>query len=851
MIPGFFYDEHLVAEIAARFDLRRPNAEALDCVVKRLAGEYDPAVPQILDLATATGKTYIMAALVEYLRELGIRDVLLVTPTSIVQSKTVANFTLGDPKYISGSLSNPFVVTPEDYDLWKPGRAHASLFSNAEIPVQLFILNVQQMIAPKTSTGTTTGGKKEAQQRAFRTPRESSGKLNEYLRSLDNLVIITDEHHLYSDSAQVFQSAIRELDAAAVIGLTASSDKNDEVIYRYSLREAIQEGYVKRPIIAFRKGGYGDNEEEQQLRDALVLLETKRQHYENYQRMNPEVPKIHPVLYVQCVDVSHASEIAALLRGPEYFGSTDSVLQVDNQHSDALTLKRLRNLDDGESTVRCVVSVNKLREGWDVKNVAVMVTLRTMASDVLTQQTLGRGLRLPFGRRTGIAHVDQLDILAHGSFRKYLTSEGVLKTFGLESILADEAEKPHPTEEAQQDLNLEPKEQAATEAQNEPDDGLGGTSSIESSAGSDHIEVTTLGGGAVDIVVIDDDAELRVEQLPKPVTIQLNEQFANEKFLFPATSMTRETAPFSLARIDDVELRMAAHKISDQGGVLSREAIVFKGKRVVTRDEEDVRVGSIKVDSSQATTDLIRSVMRSRYFDSSDVTNLALLKKHTVPLLIAESGITEWTTKALESAMVQLNRVISNAATKHVASMGTTTTIHPRPLPIASEYELPIGRTVLDLLDSNSRGSGFQAREHYGPWSKGLFDAASFDSFSTEYRIAMLLNRSADIIWWKRLYKEDQAKIAYTLENDYYPDFVALDQSGYHWIIEGKSEAGRDDASVAAKRKAAEEAVRMITAHPQFEEQKWGYSIAYESDVKVAESWNDLLVATRPVKTYA
>lgn len=54
-------------------------------------------------------------------------------PTSIVQSKTVANFTLGDTKYISGSLSNPFVVTPEGYDLWKPVRAYASLFSNAEI----------------------------------------------------------------------------------------------------------------------------------------------------------------------------------------------------------------------------------------------------------------------------------------------------------------------------------------------------------------------------------------------------------------------------------------------------------------------------------------------------------------------------------------------------------------------------------------------------------------------------------------------------------------------------------------------------------------------------------------------
>lgn len=42
-------------------------------------------------------------------------------------------------------------------------------------------------------------------------------------------------------------------------------------------------------------------------------------------------------------------------------------------------------------------SVNKFKEGWDVKNIAVVVTLRAMASEVLTQQTMGRGLRPPFG----------------------------------------------------------------------------------------------------------------------------------------------------------------------------------------------------------------------------------------------------------------------------------------------------------------------------------------------------------------------------------------------------------------------------------------------------------------------
>ena len=112
-----------------------------------------------------------------------------------------------------------------------------------------------------------------------------------------------------------------------------------------------------------------------------------------------------------------------------------------------------------------------------------------------------------------------------------------------------------------------------------------------------------------------------------------------------------------------------------------------------------------------------------------------------------------------------------------------------------------------------------------------------------------MLNRSGAIKWWKRLYSTDKATIAYTLAQDYNPDFVALDVDGYHWIIEGKAESGKDDQVVQAKRKAAEETIRLLSSHSSFDKQKWGYAIAYESDVKAADSWEDLLGSTNPVKT--
>ena len=63
-----------------------------------------------------------------------------------------------------------------------------------------------------------------------------------------------------------------------------------------------------------------------------------------------------------------------------------------------------------------MIHVNKLKEGWDVTNLYTIVPLRASASDILTEQTLGRGLRLPYGERTGVEAVDRLTVIAHDRF---------------------------------------------------------------------------------------------------------------------------------------------------------------------------------------------------------------------------------------------------------------------------------------------------------------------------------------------------------------------------------------------------------------------------------------------------
>lgn len=128
-----------------------------------------------------------------------------------------------------------------------------------------------------------------------------------------------------------------------------------------------------------------------------------------------------------------------------------------------------------------------------------------------------------------------------------------------------------------------------------------------------------------------------------------------------------------------------------------------------------------------------------------------------------------------------------------------------------------------------------------------MFSAESFDSYTGEYELAKLLNTSPSIVWWHRLHPADGAFVSYNALDRYFPDFVALDRQGVHWIIEAKSERGRDDATVAAKRRAAEALVQRLAAETAFAGQYWGYLIGFESDIAAADSWDDLKALAQPV----
>lgn len=844
------FDSDLLEAISADFDLRAPNKEALRQLIFTLDGDYSPEVQQVLNLATGVGKTYLMAAFVEYLRRQGVGNVVIVTPGKTVQAKTVQNFTPGTPKFISGSPVTPEVVTPQDYSAWINRTNGAAMLSyGREVPMLAFIFNIQQLIAPKEAEGETHGGTQEAMRRKPRRFDENAGVLFEYLKGQDDLVVIADESHLYGATAVAFNAALRELEPAASIGLTASADKEDQVIFEYPLYRAIKDQHVKAPVLAFRKDGYGTDQasEEQQLRDALQLREIKQAYYDSYAASN-NCNRVNAVAFIVCSDVEHATQVADLLRTPEYFGRDLAVLQVDNQHDDDATQKLLSRLDEPDSPVLAVVSVNKLKEGWDVKNIAVVVTLRAMASEVLTQQTMGRGLRLPFGRYTGVGQIDQLDIIAHQSFKELLATENVLQQFGL-----DEAVKETDQLKIEKAIRKAADGQgftggdAPTPSMVSPAQPVSATDyqlgEIDAPATGHEVASPDSAGQTpgIGIRLLDDAADDRSEW--EIVSVGLNQAFADVSYHFPVTTITVQQPPIDLSEIDEDQIEQAARKVTSAGDVMHRKEIIAavgKGLRVV--DAESAEVDSIPIPHDDARQALIKLVMNMNLVPKTE-SMARYIGTYIVPKFMKHVPFEDWTVKSLASAESLLQQLVHAYVVDALRSTREVPTICPKRLP-GEGYSLLLGETIHDQIDSRDQ---FVRGRVYGGWFKSLFEAEYFDSYSGEYKLAKLLNTSPNIVWWHRLHPQDNAFIYFNSKDRYFPDFVAMDTDGVHWIIEGKSEQGRDDAQVQAKRQAAESLVRRMIAEDTYASQHWGYLIAYEKDIEASESWSDLKALAQPV----
>jgi type III restriction enzyme len=365
-----------------------------------------------------------MGAFISYLHlAYDIKNFFVLAPNLTIYNKLITDFTPNNPKYVFTGISefainSPIIITGENYE------TNARTILDPQITCKINIFNISKI------NSEVRGGKSPKIKRLSEYIGES---YFDYLIHLKDLVMLMDESHRYRATAG--QRVINELKPLMGLELTATPSietskkpvyfKN--VIYEYSLGKAITDGFVKDPAVVTRKDFNPASLspaaiEQIKLEDGIYLHENIKAELKIY-ALQTGKPIVKPFMLVIARDTTHATQLLELIKSDEFAAGfyKDKVLQVDSSKTGAQEdemVERLLKVEHPDEPTEIVIHVNMLKEGWDVTNLYTIVPLRAANSEILIKQSIGRGLRLPYGKRTGVAIVDRLNIVAHDKFQE-------------------------------------------------------------------------------------------------------------------------------------------------------------------------------------------------------------------------------------------------------------------------------------------------------------------------------------------------------------------------------------------------------------------------------------------------
>ncbi|PIU60580.1 MAG: type III restriction endonuclease subunit R [Armatimonadetes bacterium CG07_land_8_20_14_0_80_59_28] len=243
------------------------------------------------------------------------------------------------------------------------------------------------------------------------------------VRDIDELMVLNDEAHHIHDPRMAWFKSIEDIHnrlkqkgkaLSLQIDTTATPKHNNGAIFvqtiaDYPLVEAISQNVVKHPVLP-DAASRAKLREQKSVRFTekyadyinLGVIEWRKAHAEH------EKPGKKAILFVMTDDTRNCDEVAEYLEST-YPDLKDAVLVIHTKNNGEISeaasgkdkdeLMKLRkqanDIDGGDSPYKAIVSVMMLKEGWDVRNVTTIVGLRaySAASNILPEQTLGRGLR--------------------------------------------------------------------------------------------------------------------------------------------------------------------------------------------------------------------------------------------------------------------------------------------------------------------------------------------------------------------------------------------------------------------------------------------------------------------------
>jgi type III restriction enzyme len=350
-----------------------------------------------IDLATGTGKTWVMYAVARIMLAEGkVDNVLIVCPSLTIKHelfKKFNNFT------IKSSLQSTF---PKDAKYRNPGIIQA----NTAIKKGYIVIdNIHKAY-------------------------DHVGSSIKDLRGKDRkILIINDEaHHFINATIHASSTENEEMlewakflrnpayNFSYILNSSGTPYKADnyfkDVVYRYPIRQAIEERMVKDI-------NYLEKDESRGWKQKFKAI--YKNHLENKKKYSKV--KKHITIFVTN-KISKTDEIAEEIRkflkkeeGISAEKAQRKVLPVTSSKKHEKNREILKTVDEPENPVEWIVSVSMLTEGWDVNNVFQIVPHedRAFNSKLLIAQVLGRGLRVPPAYRNNKIH-PQVTIFNHDAW---------------------------------------------------------------------------------------------------------------------------------------------------------------------------------------------------------------------------------------------------------------------------------------------------------------------------------------------------------------------------------------------------------------------------------------------------
>ena len=420
----------------------------------------------VLKMATGAGKTKVMSLVVTWCYfhktyepdSLLATNFLMIAPNIIVLDRLRADFDglrifwkdplLPENGYGGQNWQDDFQMTLHIQDEVSVVRKTGNLFltnihrvySGSDTEPSFEDDNLEDYFLGKRPAGKTTDSKVD---------------LGVIVREIDELVVINDEaHHIHDPRLAWFKSIedihnrLRQKDRflSLQVDLTATPKHNNGSIFvqtvcDYPLVEAIWQNVVKHPVLpdppsraklAERQSSRYTEKYADYI--ALGVEEWRKAHLE-HEKLGKKA-----VLFVMTDDTKNCDDVQGYLESafPEF---KDAVLTIHTNNNGEVSeadtkkskeeLEKLRKdanlIDAWESRYKAIVSVLMLKEGWDVRNVTTIVGLRAYSakSNILPEQTLGRGLRRMYPGTDAKEYVSVVGTDAFMDFVESIQSEGV------------------------------------------------------------------------------------------------------------------------------------------------------------------------------------------------------------------------------------------------------------------------------------------------------------------------------------------------------------------------------------------------------------------------------------------